>query len=475
MPTDRATSGLAVIAVGALAAVAFNGSAEPAGAVLELPKTAGTIQVKKAKLIEERRVPGVSRNVNSQEGLPSLAIRQTVAGELGQGDVELADGSWIDIYTLQGTVGTTLTISLRSDQFDALLVVLDTYGNELATSDDVDGTNSRLTLRIPRTGTYVVGVNSFGSGEAGAYSLSVGEGRPGTRFQGPVASASGAPNERYALLVGIGDYPGRSADLPVGPTQDVDAFYELLVDRFGFRPENILVLKDSAGTRGSIVQAIRLHLGQAGEEGMALLYYSGHGRRTSRNEGLTGDDDIEPDNRDEALQAYDGLLIDDEIGKLVGDLTAGRVVLVFDSCHSGRGSRAAGLFPKRLDDAEAEALAKLQPGGDEVDWLEEADIESPLFDGPPSDSEWLREPRDHILLAASLEDKVAWAMGELGMSAFTFFLVRELGRRADDDGLGDAFSAVVRNTDNRVPEPQTPQLEGVDQDRSIGYFFGNER
>ncbi|MGF1583651.1 MAG: tetratricopeptide repeat protein [Gemmataceae bacterium] len=69
------------------------------------------------------------------------------------------------------------TIEVRSQQFNSFLIVLDPKGQRrLAQNDDIvpkKNLNSRVSLRVPKTGTYVVRVTTAQGRQVGAYSLHV--------------------------------------------------------------------------------------------------------------------------------------------------------------------------------------------------------------------------------------------------------------------------------------------------------------
>ena len=79
--------------------------------------------------------------------------------------------------------------------------------------------------------------------------------------------------EKWALLVGVGDYVhGTRLDLK-GPANDVRMFEELLLSKFGYQPENIRKLTDYDATMGNIVHNFRSWLiDQAKPEDTVLFY-----------------------------------------------------------------------------------------------------------------------------------------------------------------------------------------------------------
>lgn len=107
----------------------------------------------------------------------AIAAGQTVRGSLDAGDPKADDDSYYDAWTYQGRAGERLVITLRSSDFDAYLNVGEGQGDafsSLQTDDDSQGgTDARVQITLPRTGTYVIRANTLGAGETGAYTLTV--------------------------------------------------------------------------------------------------------------------------------------------------------------------------------------------------------------------------------------------------------------------------------------------------------------
>ena len=120
----------------------------------------------------------------------TLSSGSTVNGALQSGDLVRTDGTYADGYLYQGQAGEQLTLTLRSNQFDTWLVIDDPASSFRETNDDGDGgTNSRLTVTLPRTATYVIAANSLNKGATGSYSLNLQSNRAGG---GAAAGASGS-------------------------------------------------------------------------------------------------------------------------------------------------------------------------------------------------------------------------------------------------------------------------------------------
>lgn len=96
-----------------------------------------------------------------------------------------------------------------------------------------------------------------------------------------------------------------------------------------------LLLNDRAN-RSTIVAAAKTAVASIRDEGLLILYISGHGGQTA---DTTGHD--EPDGKDEMLCLWDGHLTDDAVWTLLSGVPRGiRVWMVTDTCHSGSNYRS---------------------------------------------------------------------------------------------------------------------------------------
>lgn len=97
------------------------------------------------------------------------------AGRLGPGDEQLGSGEYFDRITFQGAAGDEVVIELTSTEFDPYLIVLDPSESPLVQEDDTPGygLGVRLTVRLPRAGTYTAVVTSAFAGETGGYRVSI--------------------------------------------------------------------------------------------------------------------------------------------------------------------------------------------------------------------------------------------------------------------------------------------------------------
>jgi hypothetical protein len=168
-----------------------------------------------------------------------------------------------------------------------------------------------------------------------------------------LASICTAAQNRYALLIGIGDYPQDSGWNKIHGDNDVSIIKTLLLEQ-GFVEDNIMVLKNAEATKSGILSAMDQLRGKAQTGDVVYIQFSGHGQQVT---DLNGD---EEDHFDEAWIPYDAKkkyvageyegqnhILDDELNKYLNGLRSkvgirGKIVLVADACHSGSGSRGLG-------------------------------------------------------------------------------------------------------------------------------------
>ncbi|WP_406279692.1 caspase domain-containing protein [Embleya sp. NBC_00896] len=151
----------------------------------------------------------------------------------------------------------------------------------------------------------------------------------------------------YALLVGIDDYPDPLHAALRGCVNDIRAVRVWLDERLE-TPLSIVELPNDKATSESVVAGIRDHLGQAGPDDVALLWYSGHG--TELEIADPAHEFIEATGRCQALVCFDGPLLDKELGALLDAVSAtgAHTVAVLDCCFAGGATKAASDLTARF-------------------------------------------------------------------------------------------------------------------------------
>ena len=104
----------------------------------------------------------------------TLAVGQTISGEISVNDNQRRSGKYEDVFVVQGRRGQRIDLRLASDDFDSFLVVTGPEGFTLSNDDEPgagETLNSRLVMEFPADGAYRVAVTTFRPGESGRYQL----------------------------------------------------------------------------------------------------------------------------------------------------------------------------------------------------------------------------------------------------------------------------------------------------------------
>lgn len=267
------------------------------------------------------------------------------------------------------------------------------------------------------------------------------------------------PAPRMALLVGVQRYPKLDSSRQLaGVRNDISIVRSMLIDRFGFREQDIVTLADNEATADAIRgqwRALAERVGDLPSDAdiaHVVFYFSGHGSQILDQPEGDADCD-EEDGLDETLVPYDAEseggdrdLRDDELYQFVASLCGdGRARFwgVLDCCHSGSGARGTTKI-RKLD-------RQLAP--------------SPILTG----SRMVRPkvlPPAAVLLTACRASEVEpeYEHGGQSYGLLTRFLVQTLSEHPGASGVSyRALRESVINCYQReaiVPAP-TPQLEGA--------------
>jgi hypothetical protein len=257
----------------------------------------------------------------------TLQMGGTTSGALAGGDATLGTGEFYDDFVLQGTAGTGVTITMESATFDTYLMIRGP-GALSRDNDDSDGTNSRLEVTFPETGTYQVTATSYAPGEQGAYTIRVEE---GTTVQRSVRG------QVYAVFAGITNYTAFS---PLAYcAEDAVKLNESLANT-GTLASQSIVLTDEAVTVDGLRRAFERVAERAGPDDLFLFFYSGHGVQVANPDEMDGSD--------EALALIDGNVTDDELNSWLEPVNARMSLIVLDSCFSGGFARDVISQPNRM-------------------------------------------------------------------------------------------------------------------------------
>jgi hypothetical protein len=258
--------------------------------------------------------------------------------------------------------------------------------------------------------------------------------------------AQGTPR-KLAMLVGINEYPDPVPNLQ-GCLNDVDLQYELLVHRFGFNKNDIVVVADNAETndlkptRANILRVFQEHLIEQAKPGdVVVLHYSGHGSlvkdpnplntqecRDAKNCDLNGT--IVPNDPLPASGKESEIVVPDIMGRtlflLMDAIKTENLTVVLDSCFSGAGTRGNAVVRS--------ASARLsRTGGTLVASQEELEYQQKLLTqlNLPFD-EFQRRRQAGIAKGVALgsasrnQEALDVPFGDFSAGAFTYLLTRYL-------------------------------------------------
>ncbi|MEW6363152.1 MAG: caspase family protein [Acidobacteriota bacterium] len=140
---------------------------------------------------------------------------------------------------------------------------------------------------------------------------------------------------KYALCMGINNYPGTNSDL-AGCVNDANDWAKALSNR-GFAVKQLF---DQQATGKAMRSAMLAAVTGASAGDLVVIQYSGHGSFVPDEDG------DEPDGTDECLCPYDigakGPITDDELFEIYSARQQGvNLLMISDSCHSGTVARFA--------------------------------------------------------------------------------------------------------------------------------------
>lgn len=259
---------------------------------------------------------------------------------------------------------------------------------------------------------------------------------------------------KYALTIGINDYPGTESDLS-GCVNDSNDWKAALTKR-GFAVSQLL---DKAATGRAIREAIRGVISPAKSGDLVVIQYSGHGSFVPDKDG------DEPDGTDECICPHDvatkGVITDDELFGLYDAKARGvRLLVISDSCHSGTVARMAPILtpPSTTGKFAPTRRIRFLPPSVFLSRRQLADVgmrARHVSSSPPG--------RYAALLMAGCQDTEysfdAFFRGRPN-GAFTFVALQALGKLGPGASYGDWFTA-IRAMLPSSQYPQSPNLFGT--------------
>jgi metacaspase-1 len=154
---------------------------------------------------------------------------------------------------------------------------------------------------------------------------------------------------KRALLIGI-NYAGTSHALR-GCINDIRLMNRILIDKFGFLSENIVILEEQAATCDAIKSNLEKIVRESESGDQIYVHYSGHGSQIPVR-SMEFVEFAEPDALEEIIIGYDHnwadkMVLDNDFARILSVLDSNENIeclVVLDCCHSGDGLRS---FPPR--------------------------------------------------------------------------------------------------------------------------------
>jgi tetratricopeptide (TPR) repeat protein len=134
----------------------------------------------------------------------------------------------------------------------------------------------------------------------------------------------------YAVIIGIAEYQDPGIKRLNYTVDDATELAKVLTDSNygGFKKENVTVLVNKDATTKNIKKAIGTELKRAPEDGLAIVFFAGHGApEGEKTYWLTYDT--------EPQDLYASALSNDEVADMLGRISTKRVVTLIDACYSG--------------------------------------------------------------------------------------------------------------------------------------------
>ncbi|MFN8378926.1 MAG: PPC domain-containing protein [Anaerolineae bacterium] len=200
--------------------------------------------------------------------LSATAVPQTIptgnATPISAGDTvsgTLTSNAPSSLYSFQGEAGTSVRITLVSEDFDCYLVLSDSNGNVLATDDDSAGNlDSRIDFAVPADGEYLIEATSFAAHNGstpvtGSYTLSLNTVEIETIEYGETVQGT-LTNDALSQLFTFTAAPGDSVIIRL-ESDDFDSYLRLN-DASGVE---VAYNDDGAGNLNSLIGPIALAQG----------------------------------------------------------------------------------------------------------------------------------------------------------------------------------------------------------------------
>jgi hypothetical protein len=161
--------------------------------------------------------------------------------------------------------------------------------------------------------------------------------------KGVLGDQLGAGASKYAIIIGISDYPGTINDLQYCD-DDAEDMYDALTTLYGYSPSDIHLLLNMSASFAAIKGAIDDIESQAVAGDEVVFFFSGHGAngRFSGDNAQDKQQRVDSNGIDEAIVCHDGsqtgnllFIWDGQLRDWFAGFDTSRIIFIFDSCLAG--------------------------------------------------------------------------------------------------------------------------------------------
>ncbi|HMK42846.1 MAG TPA: caspase family protein [Dissulfurispiraceae bacterium] len=276
----------------------------------------------------------------------------------------------------------------------------------------------------------------------------------------------GPVRNRYAIVVGVGQFLDTRASALHYATRDAESFYQFLTlpGRSAFPRENIIYLTNERATSSNIRNALDTISNKAQEDDLVVFYMSSHGTAPDKNGAVflvTYDTQFVPREQQWYTSISEQILRD-----FSERLRSKRLVMILDTCYSnGAFRKVPGFLPPGgksigADDREGYGISQAQ--GKRMLGSKDIVVEDSPAPRRVASSKNLNmdDGWGKVLIGASTGGQQSWESDQLKNSIFTYYFVD--GLRRSDGSVQNAFYYAQPRVSERVKSEkgaeQNPQI-----------------
>lgn len=273
---------------------------------------------------------------------------------------------------------------------------------------------------------------------------------------------------KRAVVVAVEEYQEDGFNNLSGCINDGKAIVKILKTHLGFSDSEIRYLQDRAATRQGVLNALDWLVTETRPADQVFFYYAGHGHFAKDD---NGDETDEKPARDETLCPYDtdsslmddpvrkgNMITDDEIGLRLKQMPGRKIVMIFDSCHSGTATRG---MPGNKEQP-VRALPLKNPDSRSFGGIRPDKDLAPDGTGVNAMSEEIDDSESFmVFLAAASPHQFAQELPDKEHGALTYGIIQAFAQHGKATRVSDAKSAYnALQSQYGFLANQTPQIEG---------------